>query len=93
MKKIVKIIKKNQTNLILILISIVAFITGIFAIGWVKSLIIVGIIDFLLFGLPIVLDKIKRKKVITKILNKVTRQIKKLLKVIKLKRKRYLRLL
>jgi len=62
MKKIVKIIKKNKTNLMLILISVVAFITGIFAIGWVKSLIIVGIIDFLLFGLPIVLDKLKKKK-------------------------------
>ena len=68
MKKIMKIIKKNKMNFMLIAISIVAFITGIFAIGWVKSLLIVGIIDILLFALPVILDKVKKKK------NKNTKQ-------------------
>jgi membrane-bound ClpP family serine protease len=67
MKKILKIIKKNRVNLILVLISIVAFITGILAIGWIKSLIVVGIIDFLLFGLPVILDKRKKGKAIATI--------------------------
>lgn len=66
MKKIVKIIKKNRVNLILVLISLVAFITGIFAIGWIKSFIVVGFIDFLLFGLPVILDKRKKGKVTNK---------------------------
>ncbi|MDD2377876.1 MAG: transglycosylase domain-containing protein, partial [Bacilli bacterium] len=66
MKKIKKMIKDNGTNVFLIIISIIAFITGIFAIGWLKSLIIIGIIDFLLFGLPLITDKLNKKKKKTK---------------------------
>ena len=47
--KFVKDLEKNKESVIIILVSIVAFIIGGLALGFVKALIIVGIIDILIF--------------------------------------------
>lgn len=65
MNKIKKMIKNNKTNLLIIVISILAIIIGTFAIGFVKSLIIIGIIDLILLVFPIFFKK-KGKKSSTK---------------------------
>lgn len=61
MKKIKDFIVKNKVNIVLIIISIIAFIIGTIGIGWLYSLVIVAILDFLLFVLPNILDKKKEK--------------------------------
>lgn len=60
-KEIKRFIIKNQMNLMIALISLAAFIIGIFAIGFLKSFLIVGIIDILLFA-PNILNFMKKKK-------------------------------
>lgn len=59
-KELKRFIVRNQMNLMIIAISIVAFIIGIFAIGFLKSFLIIGIIDLLLFA-PSILNMIKKK--------------------------------
>ncbi len=65
-----KFIKENKDNLVIIGISILAFLAGCFAIGWVAALIIIGIADILLFVPNIVqkrtLHKDKKPKPINK---------------------------
>ncbi len=58
-KKIKRFIIKNQMNLIIAIISLVAFIVGILAIGFLKSFLIVGFIDLCLFA-PTILKGIKK---------------------------------
>lgn len=60
-KKIKRFVAHNQMNLIIGVISLVAFIIGIFAIGFLKSFLIVGIIDLFLFA-PVIIKKIKKRK-------------------------------
>ena len=66
LKKIKKFILNNKKNLLLGLISLIAFIIGGFAINWLLSFIIVAVIDILLFLGPIVIDKIKNRKKVPK---------------------------
>ena len=47
--KLLKLIKNNKETILIILISIIALIIGTLALGFIKALIIVGIIDILLF--------------------------------------------
>lgn len=82
-----KFVKENKENIIIIGISIVAFLAGCFAIGWVPALIIIGIADALLF-IPNVISKtkgIKRKKNIntSKTKNKIKKEKNKKVKIIK----------
>lgn len=60
-KKLKQFIIKNQMNCIIIAISIIAFITGIFAIGFLKSFLIVSAIDILVF-VPNILRLLKKRK-------------------------------
>lgn len=60
-KRIKELIAKNQMNLTLAVISLVAFIIGCFGVGFLKSFIIVGVIDILL-SLPTIIDLYQRKK-------------------------------
>lgn len=59
--KIKKFIKNNIENIIILIVSVVAFIVGFFSIGWLKALIIIGSIDLLLY-VPIFIMKLKGKK-------------------------------
>ncbi len=59
-KELKRFIIRNQMNLMIIAISMVAFIIGIFAIGFFKSFLVIGIIDLLLFA-PNILNMIKKK--------------------------------
>lgn len=59
LKKIKKFILQNKRNLLLVLISLVAFIIGSIAISPLISFIIIAIIDLLLFLFPIIYSKIK----------------------------------
>lgn len=59
-KKLKRFIMKNQMNLAIAGISLLALIVGIFAIGFLKSFLIVGIIDLCLFA-PTILKIIKKK--------------------------------
>ena len=61
MNNIKRFIRKNKENLIIIGISLIAFLAGCFAIGWVISLIIIGIADILFF-VPNIIQKNKEKK-------------------------------
>lgn len=56
-KKMKKIIRNNQANIIIGLISLVGIIIGGFVIGFFKSLLLIVIIDILIFVLPEVLNK------------------------------------
>ena len=60
-KKIKKTIKNNQTNALIIIISLIAFIIGGIATNFLISLLIVGVIDSLLF-LPNLRGLNKKKK-------------------------------
>lgn len=60
-KKLKRFIMHNQMNLIIGIISLLAFVIGIFAIGFLKAFFIVGIIDILLF-VPNILNVFKKKK-------------------------------
>ncbi len=57
MKKVLK----NKENIVILIVSLVAFITGCFAIGWLKALCIIGIADIILF-LPNFLQTRKKKR-------------------------------
>ena len=57
-----KFIKENKDNLVIISISILAFLAGCLAIGWITSLIIIGLADILLF-VPNIIQKQKTHKV------------------------------
>ncbi len=59
-KKLKRFIIQNQMNLVIGGISFLALIVGIFAIGFLKSFLIVGIIDLCLFA-PTILKMIKKK--------------------------------
>ena len=62
LRKIKKFILQNKVNLLLGLISLVAFLIGGFALNWLTSFIIVAVIDILLFIGPIIIRKIKGRK-------------------------------
>lgn len=66
LRKIKKFILENKVNLLLGLISLVAFIIGGFALNWLISFIIVAAIDILLFIVPMIIRKIKRRKKVSK---------------------------
>ncbi len=57
MKKLLK----NRENIVILIVSLIAFITGCFAIGWLKAIFIIGIADALLF-LPNFLQTRKKKR-------------------------------
>lgn len=57
MKKILK----NKENIVILIISIVAFIAGCLAIGWLASLLIIGVADLILF-VPNFLQTRKKKR-------------------------------
>jgi len=82
-------IKENKENIVIIGISILAFIAGCLAIGWIPSLIIIGIADIILLTAPLIKKKSKRKKATTKESNKQKKvktkkkgKIKKLFKIL-----------
>ena len=56
-----KFIKNNLENIIILIVSVVAFIVGFISIGWLKSLLIIGPIDLLLY-IPIFIKKISEKR-------------------------------
>ena len=56
-----RFIKENKDNLIIVGISLLAFLAGCFAIGWIPSLVIIGLADILLF-IPNIINKGKKKK-------------------------------
>ena len=59
LKNRLKFVKENKENIIIIGISLIAFLAGCFAIGWIPALIIIGIADALLF-VPNVIKKTNR---------------------------------
>lgn len=61
MNNIKKFIKGNKENIVIIGISLLAFLAGCFAIGWIPSLIIIGIADAFFF-IPSVIKKTKKIK-------------------------------
>lgn len=76
LKKIKEFIMDNQTSFIIIIVSIIGLILGSVAIGFIKSLLLIGIVDFLIFALPEIVNKIKSKpkEKTTKEKNKKTKQ-------------------
>ena len=80
-KKIKKTIKNNQTNALIIIISLIAFIIGGIATNFLISLLIVGVIDSLLF-LPNLRGLNKKEK--TKGKKKRKTKKNKILKIIQL---------
>ncbi len=52
---------KNKENIMILLVSVVAFIVGCLSVGWLISLIVIGVVDVLLF-LPMLLNN-KQPKV------------------------------
>ena len=54
-------VNKNKENLIIIGISILAFIIGYFSIGWMISLLVIGVADLILF-IPNIIKKLKKGK-------------------------------
>ena len=70
MKNVKNRILENPTNFAIVLISLIAFVIGIYAIGFWFSLLIVGIIDILCFFKPI-------KKIIIKLIQKVKTKLNK----------------
>ena len=73
LKKIKKFILENKKNLLLGLISLVAFIIGGLAVNWVFSFIIIAIIDVLLFFGPTILNYFKGLKKNKKTVKKKTK--------------------
>lgn len=61
-KKAKKFIMNNQANLIVGLVSIIGIIIGSFVVGFIKALLLIAIIDFLIFVLPELLNRKKGKK-------------------------------
>ena len=57
--------KENKENIAIIAISILAFIVGCLAVGWLPSLLTIGLADLILLITPIIKKK-KRKKTVTK---------------------------
>ncbi len=77
MEKFKKFIKENKENLIIAGISLLAFIMGCLAIGWIWSLVIIGIADLILF-VPTIIKSTKKinttkKEKSTKLSEKTTR--------------------
>lgn len=70
MKNVKNRILENPTNFAIVLISLIAFVIGIYAIGFWFSLLIVGIIDILCFFKPI-------KKIIIKLIQKIKTKLNK----------------
>ena len=54
-------VKKNKENLIIIGISILAFVIGYFSVGWLISLLVIGAADLILF-IPNIIKIFKSKK-------------------------------
>lgn len=75
-------IKKNKENLIIIGISILAFIVGYFSVGWIISLIVIGAADLILF-IPNIIKLFKNKKTNNKKLEKKKTEKKKEKKKVK----------
>ena len=65
LKKTKKFILNNQTNLLICLISIIGIIIGSFVIGFIKALLVIIFIDFLIFILPEIVNR-KNKNTINK---------------------------
>ena len=84
MEKVKKFINENKENLIIAGISILAFIMGCLAIGWVWSLIIIGIADLILF-VPTIIKK--TKKTTTKLKEKNAKSLEKTTKIKKVENK------
>ena len=80
-------IKKNKENLIIIGISILAFIVGYFSVGWIISLIIIGAADLILF-IPNIIKLFKNKKTNNKKLEKKKTENKKEKKKVKGKKRK-----
>ncbi len=83
MKKLLK----NKENIVILIVSLVAFITGCFAIGWLKALCIIGIADVILF-LPNFLQTRKKKRTPSKAKPLVNNKSKKKVSKTDKKRKR-----
>ena len=66
MKKVKNRILENPTNFAIILISLLAFVIGIYAIGLLWSILIVGLINFICFFKAIKKQTIKLINVIKK---------------------------
>ncbi len=60
-KKFIKTLKRNQDLIVIGIVSIIAFIVGVLAIGFWKSFLIIGIADLFLFS-PTIVKWFKRKK-------------------------------
>jgi len=63
---------KNKDNLVILIISLVAFIAGCFGIGAFKSFLIIGTADLIFFLPTIIKKKDKIKKIITKNAKSIT---------------------
>lgn len=70
MKNVKNRILENPTNFAIILISLIAFVIGIYAIGFWPSLLIVGVIDVLCFFKPIKRKTLELIRFIKKKINK-----------------------
>lgn len=70
MKNVKNRILENPTNFAIILISLIAFVIGIYAIGFLPSLLIVGVIDILCFFKPIKRKTLELIRFIKKKINK-----------------------
>ena len=70
MKNVKNRILENPTNFAIVLISLIAFVIGIYAIGFWISLLIVGIIDILCFFKPIKKKALELFQIIKKKVNK-----------------------
>jgi penicillin-binding protein 1A len=66
LKNVKKIILENKMNVVIGIISLIAFIVGGFAIGWLTAFLIIGAIDLLLFIPTLIKKKKKKKRVRTK---------------------------
>lgn len=68
MKNILTFMKRYRNEVAIATVSLLTFIIGIFAVGFLKSFLIVGFLVFLLFGLPLIKNKIDEKQARTKVI-------------------------
>lgn len=55
-------IKGNKESITIIFVSIIAFIVGCFGIGFIKSFLIIGLLDAIVFLYPVLVNKFKGKE-------------------------------
>ena len=55
-------IKGNKESVTIIFVSIIAFIVGCFGIGFIKSFLIIGLLDAIVFLYPVLVNKFKGKE-------------------------------